>query len=85
VTWEEAFRGRCHVYLPSGHVQDERAPRELSWFGGIVEIDKDEQLDRALMRVDPARKWFLEPDLIKGLVTELEASEVGLPPVLLTP
>jgi hypothetical protein len=67
---------RCHVYLPSGHVQDERAPRELSWFGGIVEIDKDEQLDRALMRVDPARKWFLEPDLIKGLGTELEAPEV---------
>ncbi|WP_157407714.1 hypothetical protein [Arthrobacter sp. ZBG10] len=41
-----------------------------------MEIDKDEQLDRALMRVDPARKWFLEPDLVKGLGTELEASDV---------
>lgn len=41
-----------------------------------MKIDKDEQLDRALMRVDPAKNWFLEPDLIRGLVKELDASEV---------
>jgi hypothetical protein len=51
--------------------------RRVNYFGlgGIMEIDKDEQLDRALMRVDPARKWSLAPDLIHGLVTEFQASE----------